>query len=391
MQKQDTWSVGVRQSANPLRGLYQAGQSPWYDNIERRLFKSGEFALLINEYGIVGVTSNPTIFEKAISASKDYDGQMRALARANKTSYQIYDELTIEDVATAADMLLSTYKNTNGIDGYVSIEVLPEYAYDAKKTVDYAKKLFKRLNRKNILIKVPGTKKGCAAIRELISAGINVNVTLLFSVSQYEAIANAYINGLKDRLDKGYKPEGVISVASVFVSRVDTKVDKILEELASKKEDKTKKEKILDLRGKAAVANCKMIYQRFKEIFFSGEFNDLREKGANIQRALWASTSTKNPDYRDVRYVEELIGPDSINTMPHQTVLAFHDHGLVRPAIEDDTDGAKRVLAELKSLGIDISGICESLQKEGVEAFSRSFVSLIDSIEKKMNLLKEKK
>lgn len=383
---QDTKSQGHKE--NPLKKLYQLGQSPWYDNIERRLFKSGEFALLIREYGIVGVTSNPTIFDKAISNSSDYDEQIRPLIKANKTSNQIYDELTIQDIGTAADMLLDVFKNTNGLDGHVSIEVLPEYAYDSKKTVDYAKKLFKRLNRKNILIKVPGTKEALPAIRQLIAEGINVNVTLLFSIKQYEAIAKAYCDGLKDRLNKNEKVENVISVASVFVSRIDTRIDKMLEELANDKDDKNGREELLNLRGKAAIANSKVIYQRFKEIFFNPEFEELKSKGANIQRVLWASTSTKNPGYRDVKYVEELIGPHSINTMPHQTVLSFRDHGVVKPVIEEGLEAVKKVLSNLKNMGIDVDRICNDLQKEGVKAFSESFKSLISAIEKKIKLLK---
>ena len=394
VQNQDRRNVEVKlkskfqiPKSNSLKELYQLGQSPWYDNIERKLFKSGEFALLINEYGIVGVTSNPAIFDKAISGSSDYDSQIRYLVNARKNSRQIYDELTIEDVGTAADMLLGIFKNTAGLDGYVSIEVLPEYAYDLKRTVDYARKLFKRLNRSNIFIKVPATKEGCMAIKELISEGINVNATLLFSVPHYEAVARAYIDGLTGRLSRNAKLEGVASVASVFVSRLDTKIDKMLEGLAAKEKDKGKKEKILNLRGRAAAANSKMIYQNFKEIFLESRFDELRKKGAHIQRVLWASTSTKNPDYRDVKYVEELIGPHSINTMPHQTVLAFHDHGIVRPAIEEDLGAAKKILSKLKSLGIDVNAICDELQKDGVKAFSDSFNSLINAIGKKAKLL----
>ncbi|NQU73997.1 MAG: transaldolase [Candidatus Omnitrophica bacterium] len=387
VQKQDTWNMEVEERLNPLKALYRLGQSPWYDNIERRLFKTREFNRLINEYGIVGVTSNPTIFDKAIRGSSDYDEQIQHLVKAKKKSYQIYDELTIKDVATAADMLSKIYKNTNGLDGYVSIEVLPEYAYDSKKTVSYAKKLFKRLNRKNILIKVPGTKQGIPAIRELIAEGINVNVTLLFSVSQYEAIAKAYIEGLNNRLRKNKKLEDVASVASMFISRIDTKIDKILEEKASKETSSVKKEKILGLRGKAAVANSKIIYQRFKGTLLSNWFRELTKKGGKVQRVLWASTSTKNPNYRDVKYVEELIGPHSINTIPHQTVFSFYDHGLVKPTIEEGIAEAKEVLDELNALGIDIEKVCDELQEAGVKAFIGSFNSLIKSIEEKVKRL----
>ncbi|MCX5716257.1 MAG: transaldolase [Candidatus Omnitrophica bacterium] len=376
MQKQDSRDMGMKQPANTLRQLYAAGQSPWYDNVERRLFKNGEFQRLINEYGIVGVTSNPTIFDKAISSSNDYDEAIRKLVKDGKSVSEIYDALTTEDIATAADMLLDTYKATKGIDGYVSIEVLPDYAYDPKKTVEYARKLFKELNRKNILIKVPGTREGLPAIRQLIADGINVNVTLLFSVAHYEAVAKAYIDGLKDRLNKKQKLGDVTSVASVFISRIDTKIDKMLEEKNAAR-----------LCGKAAVANSKIIYRRFKDIFWSKDFEGLKKNGANIQRALWASTSTKNPGYRDVKYVEELIGPDTINTMPHQTVIAFHDHGVVNSNIGQGPDEAKKIRGELRSFGIDINDVCENLQKEGVKAFIDSFNSLIGSIGKKARSL----
>lgn len=377
MQKQDTRNMDVKLTTNPLRQLYAAGQSPWYDNVERKLFKSGEFRWLIDKYGIVGVTSNPTIFDKAISSSTDYDESIRRLVKKNRTVQEVYDALTMEDIATAADMLLDVYKKTKGVDGYVSIEVLPDYAYDAQKTVESGRKLFRELNRKNILIKVPGTKESLPAIRQLIADGVNVNVTLLFSAGHYESIAAAYIEGLKDRLSKGRTLRDVTSVASIFISRVDTKIDKMLEA-----------KKAAHLSGKAAVANSKMIYQRFKEIFRGRDFTELKKNGANIQRVLWASTSTKNPNYRDVKYVEELIGPDTINTMPHQTVLAFYDHGVVKPAIDRGLDEAKKVISDLRSLGIDVDNVCEDLQKEGVKAFCDSFNSLIGSVEKKMNSVK---
>lgn len=388
MQGKDRRDMGVSQKQNPLRELYKAGQSPWYDNIERRLFKTGEFAKLINEYGIMGVTSNPTIFDKAISSSSDYDEQIGKLLKTGADSHAIYDELAVEDIGTAADMLSGIYKSTKGKDGYVSIEVLPQYAYDPDKTIEYARKIFRWLNRKNILIKVPGTKEALPAITQLIAEGINVNVTLLFSLADYVAIAKAYVDGLK-KLARGKERLGeVTSVASVFVSRVDTKIDKMLENLAASGEDKLKQRQLLDMRGKAAVANSKMIYRRFKEIFLGEEFEELRKNGANAQRVLWASTSTKNPDYRDVKYVEELIGPDTINTMPHQTVLAFYDHGVVKNTIEDKADEAQKLFGKLSSFGINIDEICAALQKEGVKSFAESFKSLIASIDKKIKLLK---
>ena len=396
MQDRDRGDVGVTEDRgqrtedrNPLKQLIKLGQSPWYDNIERRLFKTGEFVKLINEYGMMGVTSNPTIFDKAISSSADYDEQIKTLIETNNDSYVIYDELAVRDIGAAADILLDTYKNTKGLDGYVSIEVLPQYAYDPDNTIEYARKIFRWLNRKNILIKVPGTKEALPAITQLIAEGININVTLLFSLAGYERIAKAYIEGLGRRVRGKEKLSEVTSVASVFVSRIDSRIDKMLDLLASAMESKLKQREILDLRGRAAVADSKMIYQRFKEIFFGKEFEELKARGANIQRVLWASTSTKNPNYRDVKYVEELIGPDSINTMPHQTVMGFYDHGVAKPTIENGMDQAPVLIKELKSLGIDVDAVCDNLQKEGVKAFSDSFKSLINSIDKKIKLLRK--
>jgi transaldolase len=330
------------------------------------MFETGEFAKLIDEYGIMGVTSNPTIFDKAISSSSAYDEQIKKLLATHSNSYDIYDELAVSDIGKAADMLSGIYKATKGKDGYVSIEVLPQYAYDPEATIEYAKKIFGWLNRKNILIKVPGTREALPAITQLIAEGINVNVTLLFSLADYEAIARAYIKGLNKRLRGKKDLPGVTSVASVFISRIDTRIDKMLENRVVASEAKLEQRRILDLRGKAAVANSKLIYKRFKELFFTKEFAELKAKGANIQRVLWASTSTKNPDYKDVKYVEELIGPNSINTMPHQTVMAFYDHGVVKTAIENDMDQALEVIKKLQAYGIDVNEVCQERQKEGV-------------------------
>ncbi|MDD5449989.1 MAG: transaldolase [Candidatus Omnitrophica bacterium] len=372
MQDKDRRNLESRPLTHPLKQLYELGQSPWYDNIERRLFKTGEFTELIDKYGIVGVTSNPTIFDKAISKSTDYDEQIKRLAGSNMDAYAIYDEIAIEDIGRAADMLKTIYEKTRGEDGYVSIEVLPQYANDPENTVKYAKRIFERINRKNILIKVPGTKAALGAITELIAEGINVNVTLLFSLTQYETIAKAYMDGLKKRLASGKSLDNVRSVASVFISRIDTSIDDLLESRG-----------MGHLKGKAAVANSKLIYRRFKEIFFGPELSKLKKSGAAIQRVLWASTSTKNPSYRDVKYVEELIGPHSINTLPHPTALAFYNHGIVKSTVEEGFDEAKNILKELKSLGIDIDKICDELQGAGIKAFIDSFNSLIASIERK--------
>lgn len=349
--------------ANALRKLARAGQSPWYDNIDRRLIESGELKKLF-ETGILGVTSNPTIFEKAVSASGVYDNQIKSLSAKNKSPREICDILTIEDVSKAARLLTNTYEKSNHLDGYVSIEVLPELAHNPAETVRTAREIIKKINMPNIMIKVPATAEAPEAIRQLTKEGINVNMTLIFSVKHYEAGALAYIAGLKDRLKEKKDISNIFSVASVFISRVDTKIDKILEN--AQKEN---------LKGRAAVANAKMIYQKFRKLFEPGS--------ANIQRVLWASTSTKNPAYKDVKYVEELIGKETVNTMPPPTVEAFLDHGEVKLTVENGIDEARVFLTELKSLGIDIDRICQEIQDAGVKAFQASFDKLIHAIEQK--------
>jgi len=349
---------------NTLQKLTSAGQSPWYDNIDRRLIEDGKLKKLFAS-GMLGVTSNPTIFEKAISASDVYDEEIKKLSGQGKGPLQIYDTLTTKDISDAALLLLPTYKKSRRLDGYVSIEVLPELAHDAAGTIKAARDIFKRIGKPNIMIKVPGTKESPEAIRTLTREGINVNVTLLFSVKHYEAAALAYIEGVKERAGEGKPVESVFSVASAFISRIDTKLDKIFAEKNTE-----------DLKGKIAVANAKMIYQKFKE---------LKPKEGNPQRPLWASTSTKNPAYSDTKYVEELIGLDTVNTMPPATVEAFLDHGKTESALEEDLDKAKRDLAKLKTLGIDMDLVCQEIQDAGVAAFQTSFDKLIQAIKTKMN------
>jgi len=353
---------------NNLVALAELGQSPWYDNIDRRLIQSGEFKGLFNK-GVTGVTSNPSIFEKAIKGSSVYDQTIDRLVKDGHSPEEIYDVVTIQDVQVAADLLKQTYDKTQGKDGYVSLEVLPRYAQDPKKTIENAKRLFREVARENLMIKVPGTMEGAEAIRILTADGINVNVTLLFSLAQYERSVKAYMEGLRDRLDKGEPLDTVCSVASIFVSRVDTLTDSQLQELNER-----------DLQGKIAIANAKMIYQRFKEWFNDEAFSDFASKGARVQRVLWGSTSTKNPDYDDLKYVDGLIGEETINTLPHSTLLAFLDHGTPRLTLENDLDKEKVCLENLKGLGIDLNENCELLQKQGVQAFSKSFDQLIDAI-----------
>lgn len=368
---------------NRLKKLIQMGQSPWYDNIDRRLIENGELKAIFDK-GIVGVTSNPTIFEKAIQASGVYDQKILRLKKEGADLATIYDELTADDVRDAADLLKRVYEETKGADGYVSIEVLPEYAHDAAKTIEYARHIYKKVARSNIMVKVPGTKESPAAIRVLIAEGINLNVTLLFSIPQYEQIAAAYMDGLRDRIGKGEDISSVASVASVFISRIDTKVDTIIDVFAERSGSFEEKQKINLLKGRAAIANAKFIYQRFKELFSERQFGDSKSRGGRLQRPLWASTSTKNPAYSDCIYVDNLIGPQTVNTLPHQTVDAFLDHGKVALTLESDLEGAGAYLSQIGNMGINLEKLCEDAQVEGVAAFQNSFESLMRTLKSKV-------
>lgn len=371
----------LSQATNPLKQLPQFGQSPWYDNIERGLIKNGGLKELIADFGILGVTTNPSIFEKAIINSSAYDGQISELAGKGKSVLEIYDELIISDVREAADLFRDIYLASNRTDGYISIEVLPEFAHDVEKTINHAEDTFKRVNRENIMIKVPATIESPEAISALISDGINVNVTLIFSKAHYETIAKAYIEGVKKALNKNKDISKICSVASVFVSRVDTKIDLILDELLKNNHPDT--QLIKSLKGKIAIANCKIIYQVFKKIFAEADFGGLKNKGAKAQRVLWGSTSTKNPLFSDVKYVEKLIGPDTINTIAPETVKAFKDHGKPSFSLEEELDEAEKALQDLKTLGINLDSVCQEIQNAGVKAFQDSFNNLIAAIREK--------
>ncbi len=353
-----------------LHQLKEIGQSPWYDNITRDLLYSGGLKELINR-GIFGLTSNPTIFHKAFTSSSSYTEQLNELKLKKLSTFENYEKLVFRDILDAAGCFEEVYNSTGGEDGYVSIEISPHHAYDTQKTIEEAKRTFSTLNKPNIMIKVPGTVEGLPAIKELIFTGVNVNVTLIFSVSQYERIASAYIEGLEKRLTEGKDLSSIHSIASVFVSRVDTKVNKILDDKG-----------ISSLRGDTAIANAKMIYQNFKQIFSSERFERLKEKGANIQRVLWASTSSKDPSYSRIKYVQELIGLDTVNTMPEATMDAFIESGDVRLTLEENLEDAKKALNDLAEEGISIDEICEELQKQGVKSFADSFDALIESIAK---------
>jgi transaldolase len=372
---------------NPLIGLKELGQSVWLDNLSRKLIKLGELKRLTDEEGLTGITSNPTIFQKAITGSADYDISLRKmLDQGIRDEKELFLGLTIEDVSNAADLLLPVYQFTKGLDGFVSIEVSPNLAYDTEATLAEARRLFSTIAKKNILVKVPATKQGLPAIEQLTSEGVNVNITLLFSVKRYEEVAEAYLRGLERRLSQGQSIHEISSVASFFVSRVDTLTDKLLEARISSAASKAEKDNISSFLGKTAVANAKIAYKRYKEIFSGRRFSAVKEKGGRIQRLLWGSSGTKNPKYSDIKYVQELIGPDSINTMPETTMMAFKDHGQVKITIHDALEEAERLFPELKSIGIDIDEVTEQLEHEGVQLFSDSFFSLLKEIGKKRDL-----
>ncbi|HYH06652.1 MAG TPA: bifunctional transaldolase/phosoglucose isomerase [Thermoanaerobaculia bacterium] len=355
---------------NPLAQLPKAGQSVWFDQMERKLVASGKLAQLIEEDDLRGLTSNPTIFEKAIGGSEDYDAQLRTLAAQGKSRDEIYDELVIEDIGNAADVFQPVYEKTNGDDGYVSLEVSPLFATDTRGTVKEARRLFTRLGRMNVMIKIPATPEGVPAIRQAIALGINVNVTLIFSNEVYADVIEAYISGLEERAANGLPLGHIASVASFFVSRIDSAADKQLEGKAP------------ELMGKIAIANAKMAYQQFKTAFGSERFAKLRDKGARVQRPLWASTGTKNPKYSDVLYIETLVGRDTVNTVPPATYDAFRDHGTVEAnAIEEGVDEARNVLAQFEEKGFSLKAITDKLTAEGVKSFNESFEQLMLTIE----------
>ncbi|HKR63267.1 MAG TPA: bifunctional transaldolase/phosoglucose isomerase [Thermoanaerobaculia bacterium] len=360
---------------NPLAQLPKVGQSVWYDQMERRLVTSGKLAKLIDEDDLRGLTSNPTIFEKAISGSEDYDAQLRMLASQGKSRDEIYDELVIEDISKAADVFADVYKKTGNDDGYASLEVSPTLARDTQGTVNEAKRLFARLGKPNVMIKIPATPEGIPAIELAIAEGININVTLIFSNDVYSQVIEAYLRGLERRVAKGLPIGYIASVASFFVSRIDTQADKQIE--AKLKDDPS----LEPLLGKIAIANAKVAYQLFKDAFTSERFRKLRDQGARVQRPLWASTGTKNAKYSDVLYVESLIGADTVNTLPPATYDAFKDHGRVELTIEQGVDEAKRILATFKEKGFSLDDITRKLTEDGVKSFEESFDQLLLTIE----------
>jgi transaldolase len=375
---------------NPLLELKTVGQSVWYDNVDRAQLISGQFKHMLDEDGIVGVTANPTIFEKSISSGHAYDDQISQLIREGKSTNEIYEAVVIQDIRTVADLLRPIYENTAGQDGYVSLEVSPDLALDTQGTINEARRFWQLVDRPNLMIKIPATPEGIPAVYETLRNGINVNITLIFSIEAYRQVADAYQRALEERVAQGQDIRTLASVASFFVSRVDTLVDKVLENKIKANNDPTEQQRLKSLQGKAAIANARLVYQDFKKIFSTSRFEKLRRAGAHVQRPLWASTSTKNPAYRDILYAEELIGPNTVDTMPLETINNFRDHGQVHCSIEDDLEGAKQTLAELEKLGIHYNQVTQQLLDEGVQKFADSFHQLFAGIESKKNAIKER-
>ncbi len=358
-----------------LQQLLDQGQSPWLDNISRGMLRDGTFQTLLDR-GIVGMTSNPSIFQKAIGGSDAYDDELRRLVHAGTSAADIYDDLVLDDIRAAAALLRPVYERTGGRDGYVSIEVAPALADDTERTLREARRLFSYLNLPNIMIKIPGTPAGIPAIRQAIADGINVNVTLLFAVENYRAVAAAYLAGLEERAAAGWSIGGIASVASFFVSRVDTAVDTRLDALSEGADDAERTAALDALKGTAAIANARIAYAAYAAIFAGPRWEALAAKGARTQRPLWASTSVKTRGVRDVRYVEELIGPDTVDTMPDATIAAVLDHAVVRRTLDADVAGARAALDRLTRVGVDLDEITERLQRDGVAQFAAAFDDL---------------
>ncbi len=374
---------------NPLQQLQQLGQSVWYDNIDRTQLVSGEFKRLLDEDGILGVTANPTIFEKSISHGHAYDEQITQLISQGKSTNEIYEAVVIQDIRTVADLLRPIYERTDGKDGYVSLEVSPDLARDTQGTITEAARFWNMVDRPNLMIKIPATPEGIPAIYETLHNGINVNITLIFSLDSYRAVTDAFLRALEERNSEGHDVSKMGSVASFFVSRVDTLVDKLLEDKIKASSDPAEQQHLKSLEGKAAIANARLVYHEFTRIFHTPRFESLKHVGVNVQRPLWASTSTKNPAYRDVLYAEELLGPDTVDTMPLETIVNFSDHGQVRLTVENDIEGAHRIFEDLEKVGIHYNQVTQQLLDEGVQKFADSFHQLFEGIDSKKNAIKE--
>ena len=388
-----TENISERDQMSSLQQLWEFGQSVWLDNLTREMLRNGELVRRVEAGGLRGVTSNPAIFHKAITEGKDYDDDIARFASAGLGATEIYDRLTITDIRDACDILHGVWTTSNGLDGYVSLEVSPHLANDTQGTLHEACRLYEAVDRDNVLIKIPGTPAGVPAIRQAIYEGVNVNVTLLFSIEAYEAVADAYIEALEQRLEAGRRVDDMASVASFFLSRIDSLTDAQLQSLPDKPEAHISywaAEELESLLGEAAVANAKLAYQSFETRIKSDRWATLAAEGATPQRMLWASTSTKNPACPDTKYVEPLIGDLTINTMPEQTMAAFLDHGVVRDTVREDADKAKEVMQRLSEVGIEFDALTNQLLDEGLEKFVTPFDRLIDSLEERVSLLSRK-
>jgi transaldolase/glucose-6-phosphate isomerase len=380
----DTGTLDSTKTANPLGQLHDYGQSVWLDYIRRDLLTGGQLKKMISEDGLRGMTSNPAIFEKAIGDSSLYDDMLRSLAsRADLDTVGRYEQIAIRDIRDAADLLRPVYDSSKFRDGYVSLEVSPYLARETAKTIAEAQRLWKAVNRENVMIKVPGTAEGIPAIRQLVGEGININVTLLFAQEVYEQVANAYIDGLEALAAGGGNLRKMASVASFFISRIDSLIDGMLADNLKTTTDAAQKTLLTGLQGKVAIANAKLTYQRYQAIFSGPRWQALAAKGAQTQRVLWASTSTKNPAYRDVMYVEELIGPDTVDTIPPATLDAFREHGKLRASLTEDVAGAKKVMENLPAAGISMSAVTAKLTDDGVKLFADAFDKLLAAVEKR--------
>jgi transaldolase len=375
---------------NPLLELQTLGQSVWLDDIDREQLRSGLFERLIDEDGLSGATGNPTIFEHAITHSSTYDEQMQHLLREGKSSQQIYEALAMSDVQTVADLLRPTYERSGGQDGFVSIEVSPYLAHDTQGTLTEVRRFWQSIQRPNLMVKIPSTPAGVPAIRQALSEGININITLIFSLDNYRQVVDAYLSALEERITRGQDIGRMASVASFFVSRVDVLVDKLLEDKIKATSQSGEQQHLRVLQGKTAIANARLAYQEFIRLFSGPRFAFLKQQGARVQRPLWASTSTKNPAYRDVLYVEELIGPNTVNTMPLTTIERFREHGNVQLTIEDQLKEAQAELAALADVGIHYDEVTRQLQEEGVQKFIDSFQKLFTCIDNKRKVLEQK-
>ncbi len=380
---QPTGVLETSKATNPLRTLLECGQSVWLDYIRRDLITSGKLKRLIDEDGLRGITSNPAIFEKAIAESSDYDGMLKELAsRPELDATARFEQIAIRDIQDAADLLRPVYESSKFRDGFVSLEVSPYLAHKTQETMEEARRLWKAVRRDNVMVKVPGTAEGLPAIRQLIGEGININITLLFAQEVYEKVAEAYLDGLENLQTRGGNLKKMASVASFFISRIDTLVDSLLNDRLKKTTDSGQQSLLKSLLGKVAIANGKLTYQRYRGIFSGPRWEPLAAKGAHTQRVLWASTSTKNPNYRDVMYVEELIGPDTVDTIPPATLEAFRDHGRVRESLTEDIPGAQKTMADLAQAGISMKEVTDKLTDDGVKLFADAFDKLLAAVEK---------